>query len=127
MSFTEQVILVVLPIILPVLIGVVTYYTHAAIAKLPPNKQAFVSGIVNTAVTAAEQEYKGTVSGDTKRVAAVQQVTDTLAHYKMSVPPEIISSLIEESVYALKQSQTGAVIVNQQMPMTGNTTNQPSG
>lgn len=127
MTFYEQLILVAVPILLPILIGMITVWVHAAIQKLPPNKQAFVSGIVNTAVTSAEQQYGNSVSGDAKRIEATQKISDVLAHYNMKVPPQVVDDLLESAVYALKQTQTGATIVSTSLPLQNQPPSPPSG
>lgn len=122
MSFSEQLILVIVPIILPIVVGVVAYLVRSGIERLPANKRAFAASLVQTMVTAAEQS--ASVSGPTKKQDVLQAVQASLSHFKMSVPEQLLSNLIDETVYSLNQSKTGAVIVNQQSPMS---TEQPKG
>lgn len=117
MSFPEQLILDALPILLPVLIAVLTYVVKSAIERLPSNKQTFVRDIVYTMVTATEQQAGAAVSGPTKKQEVLAQVMSTLSHFHMSVPESFVSALIEETVFALNQTKTGATIVNENMPL----------
>lgn len=118
MSFAEQLILDLLPIVVPVLVAMLAYVVRAAIERLPSNRRDFVAKVVQTAVTAAEQANGDISNGPTKKQEVLRDVMLTLSHFHMAVPESFVSQLIEETVHAINQSKNAAVIVNEQAPLS---------
>ncbi len=93
-----DVLLVVLPILLPPLVGAVVLFVKSQIARLPADLRVLVQAIVSTAVQAVEQTASNELNNAGKKELAMEKVKATLAHYKISVPDSEVSDLIEEFV-----------------------------
>ncbi len=93
-----DILLVVLPILLPPLVGAVVLFVKSQIARLPADLRVLVQSIVSTAVQAVEQTASNELNSAGKKQLAMEKVQITLAHYKINVPDGEISDLIEEAV-----------------------------
>jgi hypothetical protein len=100
----NQILAVVLPLVLPPLIGAVTLFVKGEIAKLPGNIEPVVSSLAGQAVAAVEQTMQGT-AGDAKFAAASYYLSASLKRIGISLDPNEIKSVIEEAVYYLNQAQ----------------------
>ena len=105
MTFTEQLLLLLIPVLLPPIISLsVVLYQHL-IQSLPQRKQALVQQVVNAVVPAVEQGATATLNSADKKQAAMQMATNMLKSLHVNVSPEVVSCMIEAAVYALNQSK----------------------
>lgn len=121
-----QLILVLVPILLPPLVGLVVYFTKAQIDKLPANARAAAKQAAATAVTATEQVANDTLNNAGKKQQALAFATADLKKMGLSVDEGQLANLIEEVVYTLKQSQNAAAVTTTSLPI-GTTTDMPRG
>ena len=105
MTFTEQLILLIVPILLPAIISLSAVLYQRLVQGLPAKQQALVQQVVNTVVRAVEQEARNTLDGPGKKQAAMQMATNMLKSLHLNISQDVISSVIEAAVYALNQEQ----------------------
>jgi Bacteriophage holin of superfamily 6 (Holin_LLH) len=115
-----QIAIVILPIVLPPLTAVAALVYQRMLQGLPAQKRAIVEQIVNTVVPAIEQTAASTVSNPEKKKAAMDLASSMLDHLNVSVPPEMLSGMIEATVFALNQSKNAQVVVAQASPLAAN-------
>jgi len=111
--FALMVIQVVLPIVFPFIVAGAGYLYKKAIQGLPADKQAIVSNVVRTVVTATEQTAVGAFNGAAKKQVALEEIDKVLSHLHVTASPALINSLIEEAVFALNkssQSQSASLV-----------------
>jgi hypothetical protein len=115
-----QIAIVILPIVLPPLTAVAALVYQRMLQGLPAQKRAIVEQIVSTVVPAIEQTAASTVSNPEKKKAAMDLASSMLGHLNVSVPPEMLSGMIEATVFALNQSKNAQVVVAQASPLAAN-------
>jgi hypothetical protein len=116
----NQILLLVLPIILPPLVGAVTVFAKGEIAKLPANIQPTVNSLAAQAVSAVEQTMQGQ-EGSAKFSAASYFLSSSLKRIGVTLDPNEIKTVIEDAVYALNLSQgkTPTAAAPQPVPAQG--------
>lgn len=108
MTFTDQLILLLVPILLPPIISLSMVLYQHLIQGLPQRKQALVQQIVNAVVPAVEQGTAKALDGPGKKQAAMQMATVMLKSLHINVPQDMISCMIEAAVYTLNQGKNMA-------------------
>lgn len=105
MSLAFQILLVVLPILLPPLISLsVTMYQHL-IRRLPEQVRELVEEVVRIVVLAVEQTSTAVLDSPGKKQAAMKMATEILQSLHVPVSQEMLSAMIEATVFALNQSK----------------------
>jgi LL-H family phage holin len=107
MTSMEQLTLLIVLLLLPVIISLSAVWYQHLVQRLPPKQQASVQQVVNTVVRSVEQEAK-TLDGPGKKKAAMQLVTNMLKSMHINIPQDVIAGVIEATVYDLKQEQNQA-------------------
>lgn len=105
MSPAFQILLVVLPILLPPLISLsVVMYQHL-IQHLPQQMRGLVEEVVHIVVLAVEQTSATLSDSPAKKQAAMKMATEILQSLHVNVSQEMLSTMIEASVFTLNQSK----------------------
>jgi Bacteriophage holin of superfamily 6 (Holin_LLH) len=106
MTFTEQLIIVLIPILLPPIISLsVLMYQHL-LQHVPDKQRQVVQQVVNTVVPAVEQiAAKELLNSPAKKQKALEMATEMLHNLHINVSQEALSAMIEATVYALNQQQ----------------------
>jgi len=107
-SFSEialQLALAAAPYIVPLIIAGLTMLVKSGLEKLPSNQRALAEQVVRSAVAAVEQVASGELNSSGKKALAGRFVEDELAHFGISIPSSIISTLIESVVFELNQAK----------------------
>jgi Bacteriophage holin of superfamily 6 (Holin_LLH) len=112
-----QIAIVILPIILPPLTALAALVYQRMLQRLPAQKRAIVEQIVNTVVPAIEQTADVTMKNEDKKRAAMDLACSMLSHLNVNVAPEMLSGMIEATVFALNQSKNANVVVAQASPL----------
>jgi excinuclease UvrABC helicase subunit UvrB len=100
----NQVLALVLPLVLPPLIGAVGVFFKKEEAKLPQNLQPVISSLASQAVNATEQCLTGATSSG-KFAAAANFLSKSLSRFGVVLTPDEMKSVIEQAVFVMKQSQ----------------------
>ena len=79
--------------------------------------------IVNTVVPAIEQTATDTMSSPQKKQAAMDLASDMLGHLNVRVSSDLLSGMIEATVFALNQSKNASTVVTQASPLAASKTN----
>ena len=108
MSNAMQIALVLLPVILPLLVSLSAVLYQHLLQHLPQKQRTEIDQVVQTVVAAIEQT-SATLDGPAKKAAATAMATSLLAYLHISVPPQILSCLIEAAVYSLHQTTTDSL------------------
>ena len=109
MTFMDQLILLLVPILLPPIISLsVVLYQHL-MQGLPQRKQALVQQVVNAVVPAVEQGTANALHGSDKKQAAMQMATAMLKSLHINVSQDMVSCMIEAAVYTLNQSKNATI------------------
>jgi hypothetical protein len=112
-----QIAIVILPLILPPLTALAALIYQRMLQSLPAQKRAIVEQIVGTVVPAIEQTADSTMSNPDKKKAAMDLASGMLGHLNLTVSPEMLSGMIEATVFALNQSKNAQVVVTQPSPL----------
>jgi len=105
MSLAFQILLAVLPILLPPLISLsVALYQHL-LARLPLQVHQIVEEVVHIVVLAVEQTSATFSDSPAKKQAAMKMATEILQSLHVPVSQEMLSVMIEAAVFALNQSK----------------------
>ncbi|MBV9616297.1 MAG: hypothetical protein JO031_12640 [Ktedonobacteraceae bacterium] len=118
-----QVALLLLPIVLPPLTALAALLYQRLLQRLPAQRRAIVEQIVNTVVPAIEQTATDTMSSPQKKQAAMDLASDMLGHLNVRVSPDLLSGMIEATVFALNQSKNASTVVTQASPLAASKTN----
>ncbi|EFH86838.1 phage holin, LLH family [Ktedonobacter racemifer] len=101
-----QLLIVLLPIVLPPLISVSSVLYKKLIQNLPEQRRSMVEQVVNSVVSAIEQTANDVTTSADKKQAAVTLVQQVLKELGIPASPTTISVMIEAAVYALNQMST---------------------
>jgi hypothetical protein len=112
-----QIALVLLPIVLPPLTALAALLYQRLLQHLPAQKRAIVEQIANTVVPAIEQTATNTMSSPDKKKAAMDLASSMLDHLNVNVSPDMLSGMIEATVFALNQSKDASKVVVQPSPL----------
>lgn len=112
MSFPEQLALILIPLVLPPLVALSAALYHHLLTYVPAQKRALVEQAAHTAVTAVEQVAVVGMTGPDKKQAALHMASELLTHLHLSVPQEVLSAVIEATVYGLRQSKSAPVVAS---------------
>ena len=112
-----QIAIVLLPIVLPPLTALAALVYQRMLQSLPAQKRAIVEQIVNTVVPAVEQTAASTASSPEKKKAAMDLASNMLSHLNISVSSDMLSGMIEATVFALNQSKNASTVVTQASPL----------
>ena len=118
-----QIALVLLPIVLPPLTALAALLYQRLLQRLPAQKRALVEQIANTVVPAIEQTATNTMSSPEKKKAAMDLASSMLNHLNVQVAPNMLSGMIEATVFALNQSKNASTVVMQASPLATNKAN----
>ncbi len=118
-----QIAIMLLPIVLPPLTALAALVYQRLLQGLPAQKRAIVEQIVNTVVPAIEQTADDTMSSPQKKAAAMDLASSMLTHLNVQVSPDILSGMIEATVFALNQSKNASTVVTQASPLATNKVN----
>ncbi|GHO66094.1 hypothetical protein KSC_049860 [Ktedonobacter sp. SOSP1-52] len=103
-----QLLIVLLPIVLPPLISVSSVLYKKLIQNLPEQRRSMVEQVVNSVVSAIEQTANDVTTSADKKQAAVTLVQQVLKELGIPASPTTISVMIEAAVYALNQAPTAS-------------------
>ncbi len=112
-----QIAITVLPILLPPLISLSTVLYQHLLQRLPQQKQDIVDQVVRTVVPAVEQTATGLMSSAAKKQAALDMATQMMDSLHVHVSEDMLSSMIEATVFALNQSKGAPTVINQPSPL----------
>ena len=112
-----QIAIVLLPIVLPPLTALAALVYQRMLQGLPAQKRAIVEQVVNTVVPAIEQTADATMSSPEKKKAAMDLASSMLGHLNLNVAPDMLSGMIEATVFALNQSKNASTVVTQASPL----------
>jgi hypothetical protein len=115
-----QIAIVILPIVLPPLTALAALVYQRMLQRLPAQKRAIVEQIVSTVVPAIEQTADDTMSSPEKKKAAMDLASSMLGHLNVNISSDMLSGMIEATVFALNQSKNAQVVVNQASPLATN-------
>jgi LL-H family phage holin len=101
---SETSIILISQILLPVLFTAGLYILKAIEANMPQAQRSYIANIVQMAVQCVEQAAPA-LSGADKREQALSLVSTLLGQAGIKASPELISTLIESSVFAMNQSR----------------------
>ena len=118
-----QIALLLLPIVLPPLTALAALLYQRLLQRLPAQRRAIVEQIVNTVVPAIEQTATDTMSSPQKKQAAMDLASEMLGHLNVRVSPDMLSGMIEATVFALNQSKNASTVVTQASPLAASKTN----
>ncbi len=113
-----QVALVLLPLVLPSLTALAALLYQRMLQHLPAQKRAIVEQIINTVVPAIEQTATDTMSSPEKKQAAMDLASSMLGHLNVSASPDMLSGMIEATVFALNQNKDASKVIVQPSPLT---------
>ena len=120
MSFAtiEPFLIVLIPIILPPLIALCGAWYQSLVQKLPLATRDQLQNVARTVVPAVEQIASAQLNGPGKKQLALQQAAQILAHLGIkNVNPDVLSSFIEEAVYAINTAKSAPTVVEQKLPL----------
>ena len=104
-SLAFQILLVILPILLPPLISLsVILYQHL-LSRLPLQVHQLVEEVVHIVILAVEQTSTTFSDSPAKKQAAMKMATELLLSLHVPVSQEMLSAMIEATVFALNQSK----------------------
>jgi LL-H family phage holin len=106
--------LALVQVLIPTVVAAIVYIYHQAVHHLPAKEQAEIARqqasleqFVPHAVQMSEQIADPNTSGREKKMVAMNILKGLLTYFKVDVPSdEVLSSLIESTVYAIKQQQS---------------------
>jgi hypothetical protein len=114
-----QIVFALMPILLPIVAGLVATQYKKAVSTLPENQRAILDQVVRTVVPAVEQLSSAQLSGPGKKQMALEEAAKILQHIGVkSVNPAVLSSFIESAVYAINLGKSATTVVTQASPMT---------
>jgi len=105
MSLAFQILLIVLPILLPPLISLSVAMYQRLMQYLPQQVHGLVEEVVNIVVLAVEQTSATLLDSPAKKQAAMKMATELLQSWHITVSQEMLSTMIEAAVFALNQSK----------------------
>lgn len=115
-----QIAILLLPIVFPPLTALAALVYQRMLQGLPAQKRAIVEQVVNTVVPAIEQTADTTMSNPEKKKAAMDLASSMLGHLNVNVSSDMLSGMIEATVFALNQSKNAQVVVAQASPLATN-------
>jgi Bacteriophage holin of superfamily 6 (Holin_LLH) len=118
MTFTEQLIILIIPLVLPPLVALSAVLYQHLLQRVPEKKRELIEKVIGTVVTAIEQTAPAIVGNQEKKQAAMNMASEMLAHLNIKASPATLSAMIESSVYALNQSKDISTNVAQPAPLT---------
>lgn len=106
--------LALIQVLIPTVVAAVAFMWHQAVHHLPAKQraeidrqQAALEQFVPHAVQMSEQLADTNTSGREKKMVAMNIIKNILTYFKVEIPSdEVLSSLIESTVYAIHQQQT---------------------
>ena len=117
MSFTEQLIILVIPMVLPPLVALSAVLYQHLLQTVPEKKREMIEKVIGTVVTAIEQSAPAMVQNQEKKQAAMNMASEMLAHLHVNASPATLSAMIEAAVYALNQSKDAQTNVLHPSPL----------
>ncbi len=112
-----QIALILLPVVLPPLTALSALAYQRVLQSLPAKKREIVDQIVRTVVPAIEQTATSTMSSPAKKQAAMDLASNMLDHLHVTVSPDMLSGMIEATVFALNQSKDASKLLVQPSPL----------
>lgn len=111
---TAQETIALIQVLIPTIVAVILFTYHQVVNRLPAKEQAYIARqqealkhLVPHAVQAAEQISDPTTSGREKKLVAMGMIKSLLDAFDIAEPSdEVLSALIESTVYAVKQTKT---------------------
>jgi hypothetical protein len=118
MTFTEQLIILAIPIVLPPLVALSAVMYRHLLQSVPEKKRELIEKVINTVVAAIEQSAPAVVGNQEKKQAAMNMASEMLANLHINASPATLSTMIEAAVYALNQNKGVQTNVVQPSPLT---------
>jgi hypothetical protein len=118
MTFTEQLIILAIPIVLPPIVALSAVMYRHLLQSVPEKKRELIEKVINTVVAAIEQSAPATVGNQEKKQAAMNMASEMLSHLNIKASPATLSAMIEAAVYALNQSKGIQTNMVQPTPLT---------
>ena len=117
-----QIAIVLLPIVFPPLTALSALVYQRFLQGLPAQRREIVENIVRTVVPAVEQTATKEMDNPAKKAAAMDLASKMLDHLNVHITPEVLSGMIEATVFALNQSKDANKVVVQPSPLANSTT-----
>jgi hypothetical protein len=120
MTFTEQLIILIIPFVLPPLVALSAVLYQHLLQRVPEKKRELIEKVIGTVVTAIEQTAPAVVGNQQKKQAAMNMASEMLAHLNIKASPATLSAMIEAAVYALNQRKDAQtkVLLSSPLPQT---------
>jgi hypothetical protein len=118
-----QITILVLPIILPPLTALSALAYQRLLQHLPAQKREIVEQIVRTVVPAIEQTATDAMDSPTKKAAAMNLAGKMLDNLNVDISPDMLSGMIEATVFALNQGKGASKVIVQPSPLAESKTN----
>src|SRR5216684_3141257 len=99
-----SILLIALPIVLPSLIALLTFLVKKAFEAMPSTARPIILDMASKAVTATEQVAADVLSNPEKKQMALARMQEQLDHVGLKVPVDVLNTLVEDAVYALKHT-----------------------
>lgn len=112
-----QIAIVLLPIVFPPLTALSALLYQRFLQGLPAQRREIVENIVRTVVPAIEQTATKEMDSPAKKAAAMDLATTMLDHLNVHITPEVLSGMIEATVFALNQGKGASKVVVQPSPL----------
>ena len=117
MTFTEQLIILIIPLVLPPLVALSAVMYRHLLQSVPEKKRELIEKVISTVVSAIEQTAPATVKNQEKKQVAMNMASEMLANLHIKTSPDTLSTMIEAAVYALNQSKGAQTNVIQPSPL----------
>lgn len=117
MSFTEQIIILIIPLVFPPLVALSALLYQHLLQTVPAKQREIVEKVINTVVAAIEQTAPATVRNQEKKQAAMNMASEMLAHLNIKASPATLSAMIEAAVYSINQGKDAQTNVVQPSPL----------
>lgn len=99
-----QVLLVLMPYLVPVIVALNVALAKLLLGKLPQSQRMEAEALINACVMAVEQSMPG-AGGPEKKQAAESLIADVLTSVHVKVPAALIDTFIEAAVAQLPPSE----------------------
>ncbi len=99
-----QILIIVLPIVLPPLIAFLVVLVNKELAKLPANVRPVLADVAKVSVSAVEQVAQSELGTAEKKQKALAFASAQLDHLGMKVPTDVLNVVVEDAVFAVKHA-----------------------
>lgn len=109
----EQIILALIPYVVPSIIAVIVYFYHQAFQRLPQKQRDALDQLATPIVQMVEQIYKN-ASPEEKKAAALHTIDLAFKAFGIPEPDSaIINAFIESAVFEMNRLKANAALPSQ--------------